>query len=69
MLSSSTSRFYWAKRSRSTEMSFFRMLTTRWRRPVCHKLDRHLKRSHKFRANPQRGNTAKVTWSPWLWIE
>jgi len=68
MLSSSTRRFYWAKRDRGIEMTFFRMLTTRWRRPV-RELDTERKRWHKFRDSRQRGDAGKVRWSPWLWIE
>jgi hypothetical protein len=73
MLSSSTSRFYWAKQGRRSEESLFRLLARGWRRPIRNRAETHIKTWHRFHGWRGQGRTqspaVKVKWSPWQWVD
>ena len=70
MLSPAAKLFFWAKRDRMREPSFFRIRSQHWRSAVrVEPEDADYAPRFRFRGMKSSGKTARPTWTPWLWVK
>jgi hypothetical protein len=69
MLSPAAKLYFWAKRDRFREPTFFRTRMQTWRQVMRVEQDADYTPRFRFRGMKSAGKTSRPTWTPWLWVK
>jgi hypothetical protein len=61
--------FYWAKRDRPHDQSFFRERSRDWRVLIPRRVDDEQPTRVRFRNILLRPKSSRPVWTPWLWVK